>query len=268
MALWSNTDANTSIPKFAPSLVKLSNSQANNDLLYANTTQDAFIAGQIVGVFGVSPGEKAGVGNVSAVAVTTAGDSAYGKPTVTITGANTTQATVTSNLKLVSASIHAAGSGYANGNTFQVHAGTNTTTAVLTVTNVGAIGNITGISVTTAGKYSTITTSNINTLTVNTASGTGFSANLRFGFESITVSAAGAGYNVSTVGAVASGNGILNTAFTVTLTGQEGTDKGALAGWNLRTEGTGNRAGRVRYECLVAMGSMTGDAADDTQLAE
>lgn len=34
------------------------------------------------------------------------------------------------------------------------------------------------------------------------------------------------------------------------------------AGWVLRTEGSGGRAGRVHYETLVAMGSMTGDAED------
>jgi hypothetical protein len=37
----------------------------------------------------------------------------------------------------------------------------------------------------------------------------------------------------------------------------------AHAGWVLRTVGTGGRAGRVQYETLVAMGSMTGDS-DDT----
>jgi hypothetical protein len=42
----------------------------------------------------------------------------------------------------------------------------------------------------------------------------------------------------------------------------------AHAGWTLRTEGTGGRAGRVQYEVLVAAGSMTGDGADDTQLPE
>jgi hypothetical protein len=31
------------------------------------------------------------------------------------------------------------------------------------------------------------------------------------------------------------------------------------AGWTLRTEGTGGRAGRVFHETLVAMGTMTGD---------
>lgn len=39
-------------------------------------------------------------------------------------------------------------------------------------------------------------------------------------------------------------------------------------GWTLRTEGSGGRAGRVFYETLVAMGSMTGDGSDDTQLPD
>ena len=38
-------------------------------------------------------------------------------------------------------------------------------------------------------------------------------------------------------------------------------------GWNLRRAGSGGRAGRVHYECLVA-GGITGDASDDTQLPE
>lgn len=36
------------------------------------------------------------------------------------------------------------------------------------------------------------------------------------------------------------------------------------AGWVLRTVGSGGRAGRVTEETLIAMGSMTGDASDDT----
>ena len=37
------------------------------------------------------------------------------------------------------------------------------------------------------------------------------------------------------------------------------------AGWVRRTVGTGGRAGRIQQEVLVAMGSMTGDQADDIQ---
>lgn len=39
------------------------------------------------------------------------------------------------------------------------------------------------------------------------------------------------------------------------------------AGWVIRTEGTGGRAGRIQYETLVAMGSLTVDA-EDTVLAD
>lgn len=40
------------------------------------------------------------------------------------------------------------------------------------------------------------------------------------------------------------------------------------AGWVLRHEGTGLKAGRVWYETLVAMGSMSGDGSDDTYLPD
>jgi hypothetical protein len=46
----------------------------------------------------------------------------------------------------------------------------------------------------------------------------------------------------------------------ITVSGASG--KGFHAGWVLRTRGTGGRAGRVQYETLVAMGSMTGDSED------
>lgn len=37
------------------------------------------------------------------------------------------------------------------------------------------------------------------------------------------------------------------------------------AGWVRRVAGSGNRAGRIQYETLVASGTITGDQADDTQ---
>lgn len=267
MALWSNTDANTSAPKYA--VAGGLGVSANGDALYANTTADAFVSGLTLGVFGVAPNETAGQGNVSAISVTSSGDSAYGLPTVTVTGANTTQATATVNVKITGVTIRTAGTGYANGNTFFAQVGANTTQGVLTITNVDGNGNVLAVSITTAGKYSTVTTANDYTFPANTGSGTGFTANLRFGIESVTVNDAGEGYNRATVGATATANGISNTAFSVTLTGQEGSEKGPLAGWNLRKEGSGGRAGRVHYECLVAMGSIAGGTdSDDSQLAE
>ena len=45
---------------------------------------------------------------------------------------------------------------------------------------------------------------------------------------------------------------------------------GAHAGWVLRKEGTGGRAGRIHTETLVAMGSMYGDApvAEDVTIGD
>jgi len=61
-----------------------------------------------------------------------------------------------------------------------------------------------------------------------------------------------------------------NNAQTLTLTSGEATaasvlgsgNKGFHAGWVKKTVGTGGRAGRVQYETLVAMGTITGDAED------
>lgn len=266
MSLWKNTDANTSAPKF-PAAAGLGVS-STSDSLYANTQIGAFVPNLGVGIFGVSPNEKQGTGNVSSFVVLNAGSGAWNMPNLTVIGANTTQATTTSNTKLVSATIKTAGTGYANGNTFLAYVGANTTAGVLTITNVDGNGNVLAVDVTTAGKYSTILTPNNYAFPSNTGSGTGFTADLRFGLESVTVNAAGEGYNRDTVGLLVTGSNITDTDVRVVLTGQEGTEKGALAGWNLRKEGTGGRAGRVQYECLVAMGSLTGDGADDTQLAE
>jgi hypothetical protein len=45
----------------------------------------------------------------------------------------------------------------------------------------------------------------------------------------------------------------------VAISPREAAANGLTAGWNLKTVGTGNRSGRVTYEPLVAMGSITGD---------
>jgi hypothetical protein len=264
MSLWTNVDESAGAPVYKP----VAGVDKTGTELYGNTTPDAFVTGIELGVFGVAPNETVGTGNVSSIAITAAGGDAYGLPAITITGANTTQATAKVNVKITSVTIETQGTGYEVGNTFQVHTGSNTTTGVLTVNDVDENGNITVISVTTPGDYFTIASANDNPLAVNTASGTGFTANIRFGILSATVTAAGEGYNQATVGATFSANGISDAIASVTLTGQEGTNNGGHTGWNIRTEGSGGRAGRVQYETIVAMGSMTGDGEDDTQLAD
>jgi hypothetical protein len=70
---------------------------------------------------------------------------------------------------------------------------------------------------------------------------------------------------------IAKASGTNITAGGATLQGETATGKltvggakndgAAHAGWVLRTEGTGGRAGRVQYEVLVAMGSLGAQSA-------
>jgi hypothetical protein len=117
MALWSNTDANTSVPKFAPSLVKVGNSQTNSNLLYANTTTGAFITDSAVGVFGVDATEqglasnqaehaahagwvlrKTGMGGVSTISTGATNKSNVGNAYVVFTGGGTGNTTANAQL--------------------------------------------------------------------------------------------------------------------------------------------------------------------------
>jgi hypothetical protein len=254
MPLWSNTDANTSAPKYA--VAGGLGVSANGDVLYTNTTADAFVPGATIGVFGVSASEKSGTGNVATLTITSAGSGFTARPTLSITGANTVQAVAIANAKTVGVTITAAGTGYVAGQVFTATGGTGTATT-LTITTVNGSGNVTAVSITQAGDYTALPTLTNNPFTSNTTvSGTGFTATLSMGVGSTlvtTVTVGGAGGTGAIVAPV--------------LTGQEGTSKGVLAGWNLRKEGSGGRAGRVQYECLVAMGSISGDGADDTLLA-
>lgn len=265
MSLWSNVDANTGAPKYAVA-GGLGVAQ-NGDALYGNTTIGAFKSGVALGVVGVAANEKQGTGNVESLIITSAGSGFTARPTVTITGANTVQAVATANGAVVAATISNPGTGYAEDEILTVTNGTGTS-ANLVVSGVDANGNVTSVTVSEAGDYTALPTLVNNPFTSNTSvSGVGFTANLSIGIGSTKVTTIGQGYG-SDVDVVVGGAGGTGAVVDVQLTGQEGTTKGALAGWNLRKEGSGGRAGRVTYECLVAMGSMTDDGADDSILAE
>jgi hypothetical protein len=265
MALWTNVDEAAGAPKNAPaSGLGVS---ASGSTLYGNTTPDVFVTGIELGVFGVSANETTGVGNVASLTIVSAGSGFTARPTITITGANTTQATATANATVVGVTITAPGTGYEVGNTFTATGGTGTS-AVLTISAVNLSGNVTGVTITTAGDYTVVPTVTDNPFTSNTGSGTGFTANLSLGIGSTQLTASGEDYNQSTVGLTVGGAGGTGAIVSLALDGQEATNKGVHAGWVLRTEGTGGRAGRVQIETLVAMGSMTGDGADDTQFGQ
>ena len=108
MALWSNTDANTSAPKYVTNYLNVPQSSANVNLAYGNTTTGAFVTGQAVGVFGVDPTEqtlasnqaehsahagwvlrKAGMGGVATISADATNKSNVGNAYVVFTGGGT-----------------------------------------------------------------------------------------------------------------------------------------------------------------------------------
>lgn len=84
----------------------------------------------------------------------------------------------------------------------------------------------------------------------NQATTTGNRANL---FNNVTTSAVTTNVAVGVFG--------VSEAETANTVGEG--SKVAHAGWVIRTEGTGGRAGRVHMETLVAMSSISGDSATD-----
>lgn len=187
MSLWKNTDANTSVPKYAPAYVNLAPTQNNSNTLFGNTQISAIVTRQAVGVFGVDTTEKSNT-----------------------TGEGQKMAHAGWNLRKAGtggiAGISATGTGTAWGST-----------GYLNITG-GGVGN------TAANVYYT-----------NTA-----------GVFAFTINAAGNYVSTPSISGNVQGSGA-GLTFSITM---------------------GGRANRVSYETLVAMGSMTGDASDDTILPE
>lgn len=82
-------------------------------------------------------------------------------------------------------------------------------------------------------------------------------------YANVTIGAARANIAYGIFGVSASEIAYANTASTEA-------DIATHAGWVLRTQGQGGRAGRVHYEVLVAASSITGDGSnkDDSKLPE
>lgn len=132
MSLWKNTDANTSVPKFAPSTVNLSNTQDNSNLIFSNITADDVIEGEKVGVFGVDVEEqgyspnprgghagwvlvKQGSGPVTSIEITDGGTgyNATGFITFTSDDGTDANASYTSNEGVIeTVTLNSGGSGY------------------------------------------------------------------------------------------------------------------------------------------------------------
>lgn len=275
MAQWSNQDASSNSVLWAPTSVNLAPNTTNRDNLFGNTTADAFVTGLTVGQFGVDTTEVGVVnGSVIFVTITSPGSGYSANATVTVsneTGSGFTanaQANATGYIQTVN--ISAAGSSYETPPTITIAAPTGKT-----FNANSAVANTTDFITISSNVFQ-----NNDIVTYTVATGNTAISGLTNGTSYFAVSANSTGLKLaSTRGGTAINitAGLNETGHT--LTGQTATavpvissaNKGiAHSGWNLRTVGSGGRAGRIHYETLVAMGSMLNADADaeDTVLKD
>ena len=285
MPLWGSTDAAGNSVISAPALFNKAPTRANANLLYGNTTLSGVVTNEVVGMYGVDTTEMGiGTGPVVEGVITFAGSGYRANTTVAFTSNNTGSSAVAnaqsnSSGKIAAINISTNGSGYTSspiitlaaptaqtfpGNTTVVQIGNTTNTGWITLganapffTNNDIVTYLVAAANTALGGLANATAYYV--LTVNSTAiqlKSDPQANQSINISSVPTSAQ-AGHSIT--GETATG--------VVTVGGSK--NKGiAHAGWVVRTAGTGGRAGRVQYETLVAMGSMSSDGSDDNPLPD
>lgn len=277
MSQWKNDDSAANSPLWVASSVNKTVNTANRDAMFGNVTPSAFVNNQVVGVFGVSAAE-AGVANGTVhsenIVFRKRGSGYAANANITVSGgsfattpAGNAHANSTGRIDNILFSNNGVGVVQAPSivvdppaavtfNALTAVSNTAETIAIATANSKFLAGDVvqylvaagnTAIGGLSNGSLYYVAFSNTTVLTLAATSG---GANI-----DLTASVSETGHSLTGETAVvevviASGKAV------------------AHAGWNLRTVGTGGRAGRVTYECLVASGSMTGDASDDTVLKD
>lgn len=278
MSQWKNTDSAANSVLWAGTGYNLAPNSSNRTAMFGNVTQSAIVSGLTVGQFGVDPTEI-GVGNgpVSQVIITFAGSGYTATSLSSISGGGGSGANVSfaqTGGRLTTSTINSGGSSYESNPTITVYA----PSAITFNGNTAVSGN----SITLSSANSKFLVNDVVTLSANVTSLPGGLTN---GTSYYVVLANTTVVQLSTSAggsaiALTKASGDNTTAGGASLTGQTATavavvggaqNKGVShAGWVVRKVGTGNRAGRVQYETLVAMGSMSNstDASDDSILPD
>lgn len=272
MAQWGNTDDAANSVLWATTQVNLPANTDNQAALFGNTTQGAFDNNgvdmkQAVGQFGLDVTEI-GVTNTSVAqyTLTFQGSGYTANPNVTVSG-NATATATQSGGRVTVVAVATPGSGYTAAPTVEVDAPSlivfngNTAVSGNTITLASANSKfLVGDKAVFAGNTTSTPGGLVDNTTyfVSFANTTVIALAATKGGANLAITKA-SGDNTTAGGATLRGE--TATAVPV-LSGVGGGAGGAHAGWVLRTVGQGGRAGRVQYETLVAMGSLTGDAED------
>lgn len=263
MAQWGNVDnAANSVLWGVVGYNKPANS-VTQTAFFGNTTADAYSNGITVGLFGVDTTEV-GVSNGSVVGftLTFAGSGYSANATVTVGGNALANAERFANGRINVVNVVDAGSSYTvkptvtiaapTAKTFNASSAVDGTEDFITVSSNPFINNDIVTYLVAAGNTALTNLANAASYYIVSANSTGVKLSTSLYGSAINLTAGVSETGHSLTGQTATAEAVISGA----------ANKGMHAGWVVRTVGSGGRAGRVQYETLVAMGSMTGDAED------
>lgn len=288
MSSWGNNDNAANAPYWAVETVQTTNAPvasaptaANVALLYGNTQFQAYTQGMTVGLFMVDATESTSGGdNVVDISLSNQGSGYVEAPGVTIASSGGAySATATASIsagKISNITVANTGVGYTSDPavTLQVPVLTVPTASVIAANNV-VMYTAHGQANSAALVYNWNGSANIGGLTnANTYYVVPVDAN-RF---SLATTAANAANNVvidiTTQGGAGQYFTIVDGVRATAIAsrglsqGASGAEHATHIGWNIKTVGSGGRAGRVQYETLVAISEVKGDGSDDISLPD
>ena len=287
MSSWGNNDNAANAPYWAVSQVSSQINQptsaptaANVAVLYGNTTASMYKTDQTIGLFMIDATEaNAGSDNVGGIAVAIAGAGYVEAPGVTISGGGGKDATATASIAggvVTNIAVANTGQAFTSDPTVvvQIPLLTITTASVITANDVimyTGHGQANGASLT----FNWGGSSNIGGLLNGT---TYYAAPVDANRLSLSTTAANAAnavvINITTTGqagqylAIDAGTRATAIADRGLGQGTNGAEHATHIGWNLKTAGTGGRAGRVTFETLVVQSTIVGDGSDDITLPD
>lgn len=248
---------------------------SNRQKFYGNVTPSAYVTGITAGQFGADTTELGvGSGVINQVTITYAGSGYTTGANAAITGgggsSGNVSAVANSTGKIGSTTIVNAGSSYETNPTITIPAPAatsfNANSAVNPTANLITISSATAF---VAGDPVTYSVAAGNTAIGGLTSGTKYYIQFANVTHVALATVAGGARIGLTKGFTETGHTLQGDTATAAAVVGGASNKGVShAGWVVRKVGSGGRAGRVQYETLVAMGSITSDGSDDAVLPD
>lgn len=265
MSQWKNDDSAANSVLWGVVGYNKTGNSVNRDNFFGNNTVSAYVSGLTVGQFGVDPTEiSVSNGALVSFTITNPGSGYTANAAVTVSGNGTANAEANSTGRIQIVNIEASGNGYSATPTVSIAA----PTAISFNANSAVDGTLEFITlsgnVLQDGDYITYYTATGNTVLTNLTNNSPYYV-VSSNSTGVKLSSSRGGTAINlTKGLTETGHFLKGETATAAAVVSGLSGKGFHAGWVVRKVGTGGRAGRVQYETLVAMGSMTGDASDDT----